>query len=320
MKIFVTGGSGFVGSATLDYLHKSGYRVAGMSRNPAHDNAIQLLGATPVRCDLETISENHLLGYDVVIHTAAFLGEWGNYEAFYAVNVLGTERLLRACKAAGVKKMIHISTEAVLFAGQDLIDIDETYPYPKTPYFYSATKQLAEKAVLKANEIGGLETICLRPRMVWGPGDKTILPLMMAAVKANKFLWIGGGHFKTSTTHIQNLVHAISLAIKSGECGKAYFITDGNDIDLRIFCTRLLATQGLQPSKKSIPKWMARTIAWAVEKVWTVLRLKHRPPITRFGAAIFSSHCTLKTELAKSQLCYQPIISIDEGIAELKTI
>ncbi|MEO7309362.1 MAG: NAD-dependent epimerase/dehydratase family protein [Chitinophagaceae bacterium] len=317
MKIFITGASGFVGGAAAAFLARKGHEVVAMSRSADSDARISLLGAWPVRCSLADTTPAHLQGIDVVVHAAAFVGEWGNYQTYFETNVTGTEKMVAAAKQAGVKKFIHISTESVLFAGQDLINVDESYPYPATPFYYSKTKQLAEKAVIAANEPGIFDTICLRPRMIWGPGDKTILPLMKDAVLRRQFIWINGGAFKTSTTHIDNLTHAIALAIDKGKSGALYFITDDETLVLREFCTRLLATQGVKPVNKSMPKWLVRTVAWLIENTWQLLRIKSRPPVTRLGAAIFSSHCTLNIDNAKKELCYLPAISIAAGLAAM---
>jgi len=317
MKIFITGASGFVGNAAAQFLVEKGHEVYAMSRSQAADNLIEKVGAIPVRCNVENIEAMHFKDCSLLIHAAAFVGEWGNYETYHKINVLGTERLLTEAKKSSVRKFIHISTEAVLFAGQDLVNVDESQPYIDTPFYYAKTKQLAEKAVVQAHKNGEFETICLRPRMIWGPGDKTILPLMKDAVLNNKFMWINHGNYNCSTTYIKNLVHAINLTIENSNLSPIYFITDDETHKLKDFCTRLLQTQSVNPANKSIPKWLARTAAFFIEKAWHLLRLKSRPPITRFGAAIFSAHCTINISKAKKELGYLPVISVAEGLQEL---
>ena len=100
---------------------------------------------------------------------------------------------------------------------------------------------------------GGLETVVVRPRLVWGPGDTTILPELAALVRSGRFAWIGGGHHLTSTTHVDNVVEGLLLAARRGTSGGVWFVTDGPPIAFREFVTRLLATQGLQPPERSVP-------------------------------------------------------------------
>ena len=115
-------------------------------------------------------------GCEYAFHAAASLGDWGRREDFVHGNVTGTENALRACREAGVRRFVHVGTEAALLVGQPLVNADERVPLrPDSKAHYPATKAMAEQAVLDANR-DGFETVVLRPRLVWGPGDTTILP------------------------------------------------------------------------------------------------------------------------------------------------
>ncbi len=111
---------------------------------------------------------------------------------------------------------------------------------------YSSTKARAEQLVVAANK-PGFETVVIRPRLVWGPGDETVLPGFVDAIEAGRFSWVGGGQHLTSTAHIDNVVHGLRLGAEKGLAGEAYFITDGEPIVFREFITRLLATRGVTP-------------------------------------------------------------------------
>ena len=317
MKIFITGASGFVGGAAAIFFAQQGHTVLGMSRSAATDKYIQSLGSIPVRCNLLTVQPADMSGCDVVIHAAAFLGQWDNYQSYFDTNVTGTESILRVAKEAGVKKIIYISTESVLVNGQDLLSVNENYPYPDTPFYYSKTKQLAEIAVRAANLPHQFETVCLRPRMIWGTGDKVLLPLLKEAVLKNKFSWIGGGQYRISTTHIDNLVSAIDLAIRKAPGGSVYFVTDEKISSIKDFCSQLLQTQGIAVTQKSMPKWLVRVAAVLIEKSWRLFNIRSRPPLTRLGAAIFSSHCTIDSSKIRKELGYMPVISVETGMQQL---
>lgn len=215
MQIFITGASGFIGGAIAKSL-STAHDIRAMSRSDQSDDAVRRLGVTPVRCELGSVRPEHLAGCDVVIHCAAFVKQWGTREQFWSANVDGTAHLLYAAKQAGIPRFIFISTEAVLFDGHFLRDLDESMPYPAhTPFLYPETKAATEKIVLAANA-PGLTTISLRPRFVWGPGDNTILPVVKKVVKRGMYMWIDGGRAKTATTHIANVVHAVTLALTRG--------------------------------------------------------------------------------------------------------
>ena len=317
-KIFITGGSGFIGGALITRLAKEHW-VLGMARNPKASEKIKALGGRPLACGLESIEAGLLKEVDVIIHCAAYVEPWGRYDDFYHVNVEGTQRLLEMAKKAGVKRFIHVSTESVLFYGQDMIDIDENYPYPEnSPFPYSDTKRLAEQLVLRANEPGKFETIALRPRMVWGPGDETILANLIEMVDKGRFRWIDGGDYLTSSCHVANFVEATVLAMDKGKSGEAYFIVDKETSVMREFLTDLLATAGRVPASKNLPGKLVRMVAWCFEAVYKLFRIRQKPPVTRFSAAIMSSHCTIDSDKAFLDLGYRPVMTVEEGMLQLK--
>lgn len=317
MRVFITGASGFVGGATVPHLVEAGHEVVAMSRRDASDAAIEAAGAEPVRCSLQDVTSADIGEVDVVIHGAAFVEDWGPPQAWHEINVDGTRRLLEASREAGAKRFVHIGTEAALVRGQDLDGVDETYPLaPDSPYPYCATKAKAEALVREAND-DDFETIVLRPRLIWGPGDTTLLPEIVRMVETGQWRWIDGGRARTSTTHIDNLVHAIDLALTEGTPGEAYFILDDGEVTMREMITRMAATRDVTLPDRSIPGWVASAFAWTAETLWRALGRKSRPPVTRHGAMVMARTCVLSDAKARAELGYAPVVSRDEGLAAL---
>jgi hypothetical protein len=317
MKIFVTGASGFVGGAAATAL-APGHEVVAMARSERSADRVRATGATPVTCELGRVAPEHLAGCDAVVHAAAFVESWGTRDDFWTANVEGTQQLLDVAKRSGVRRFVHIGTEAVLFAGQDMHDIDETYPYPAhTPFLYSETKAEAERRVLAANG-PTFTTISLRPRFIWGPGDLTILEATKEMVADGRYMWIDGGQARTSTVHIHNVVRAIELALEHGTGGEAYFITDDEVHTFRDFMTRYAATAGIDLPARNLPGWAARALATVLETVWRTLGLGGQPPLTRFVACLMSSECTLRIDKARHDLGYAPVVSVDAGLEALR--
>lgn len=317
MKLFITGASGFIGGAIAKALSPS-YAVRAMARSEDSARKIKALGAVPVICDLTTVTEGDLQGTDIVIHAAARAEDWGAYEAFFKSNVIGTRHLLDVARRAGVKRFIHIGTEAALFRGQDLIDVDESMPCAlDSPFPYAQTKALAEQAVLEANQ-AGFETLSIRPRMVWGPEDQSILPAICEMIDKGSFVWINQGQAETSTTHIDNVVHAVTLALSKGQPGEAYFVSDAEVSRLKPFFSQLIATAGVEVPDKSLPAWLLQPVAWLVDRIWRLFNLKSKPPITLMAVAMMRCNCTLNIDKARAELGYQPVMSVAEGMQQLQ--
>ncbi len=320
MKIFITGASGFVGGAYLK-AHAKDHQITAMSRSEKSDAAIKALGAAPMRAALGEVKTEQLKGFDAVVHCAAYVEEWGPWADYWRVNVDGTKELLVAAKGADVRRFVHIGTEAALFYGQHMRNVDEHYPLAlNSPYPYSRTKAHAEKAVREANDPdAGFTTIVVRPRLVWGEGDQTILPAVKAMVDKGQYAWIDGGRAKTSTTYIGNLVHAMNLALTKGEGGQAYFVLDdGGPVVFREFMTKMLAAAGIDPGNRSVPGWLVRAIAYVGETAYRALNLKSKPPLTRFTANIMSRDCILTDAKARKEMAYAPPFTVEQGLAALK--
>jgi nucleoside-diphosphate-sugar epimerase len=316
MRIFVTGASGFIGGAIARRL-AAGHEVLAMSRSAASDDAVKRLGAEPVRADLATLAPGALPPFDAAIHCAAWVEAWGRREDFWDANVRGTERVLAAARAAGARRFVHMSTEAVLWHGQHLRDVDESEPYPRrTPYLYAETKAEAERRVVAANA-PDFTTIVLRPRFVWGPGDRTLVPEIRAMAERGAFVWLDGGRARTSTTHVANLAYASELALTKGRGGEVYFVTDGVTTDFRSFVTRMLRAHGVELPERSLPGWLVRPAAAALEGVWRALRLAGPPPLTRHAVDLLCCDCTLRDDKARAELGYRPVIGVEEGLAAL---
>ena len=303
----------------MERLRSEGVEVRALARSKRAAARVRELGAEPVSGDLDDPDSLRAgaKGCDVAFHAAAKVGDWGDPGDFERLNVRGTQSVIDACRAAGVRRLVHVGTEAALMAGQPLVNVDETAPLrPDSPALYSSSKARAEELVRRANG-EGLETVVVRPRFVWGRGDTTLLPALTEMVRSGRFRWVGGGRQLTATTHVDNTVEGLWLAATKAPAGGVYFVTDGEPVVFREFLTRMLGTQGVEIPDKSVPPGVAGAAARASERIWRLLKRKGNPPLTRFAVWVSSQECTIDISRAERELGYRPVRSREEGLAEL---
>ncbi len=318
---FVTGGSGFVGRRLIGRLVGDGVRVRALARSDAAAATVAEAGGEPVAGDL--LDRDALRagaeGCEVTFHAAASVSQWGPWEEFERLNVGGTRAALETSRDAGVRCFVHVGTEAALMAGQPLVHVDETAPLrPDSPVPYPATKALAEQAVRAASS-DGFETVVVRPRLVWGPGDTTVLPVLLELIERGRFSWVGGGRHLTSTAHVDNVAEGLVLGARHGADGEAYFVTDGDPVEFRRFVTDYVGTQGVVPPGRNMPAPVARAAARAAEATWRALRRPGDPPLTKLAVWNSSLECTIDISKARRELGYAPRVGYDEGMAALRT-
>jgi nucleoside-diphosphate-sugar epimerase len=322
MNVLVTGGSGFLGGAVVRRLVARGDGVASLSRH--RDPWLDSLDVYQYRGD---IADPHLLeeavrGRDVVFHTAARAGIAGRYRDYYRANVLGTENVLAACRRHGVARLVYTSSPSVVFEGRDMEGVDESVPYPAHyEAAYPQTKALAEQKVRAANG-PELATVCLRPHLIWGPGDNHLVPRLLARARAGRLRRIGRQNKLIDSVYIDNAADAHVRAadrLRPGSpvAGKVYFITNGEPMPLWDLVNGILHAAGLPPVTRSIPVGAARAAGWLLEKVYALLPGGPEPPMTRFLARELTTAHWFNIGAARRDLGYEPAVSIAEGLRRL---
>jgi nucleoside-diphosphate-sugar epimerase len=317
---FVTGGSGFVGSALIRRLAGDGWTVRALARSDSSAGAVEDAGATAVRGDLNDRAalREGTQGAEYVFHAAAKVEDFGPDEEFERVTVQGTRDVLDAARESGVRRFVHVGTEAALMAGKPLVNVDETAQLrPDSPSPYPWSKAKAEQAVRDANA-PGFETVVIRPRFVWGHGDTVLLPRLTQMVKSGQFAWIGGGRQMTATAHIDNVVEGLVRGAENGRPGGVYFVIDDGAVVFRDFVSDMLRTQGVEPPTRSVPAGVAVPLAGVLERIWKLLRRPGQPPLTRFAAWVSSQECTIDGSRARDELGYRPVKTREQGLEELR--
>jgi len=325
MKILVTGGGGFLGQVLCRGLRDRGHEV--VSFNRGRYDALDRLGVAQVQGDL---AERDAViaaaaGCEAIFHNAAKAGAWGSYESYHLANVVGTQNVIDACRAHGIGRLVYTSTPSVTHRKTHPVEggTADTVPYGdhlKAPY--AATKQVAEKLVIAAND-AALATVSLRPRLIWGVGDNQLLPRLVERAKAGRLRFVGDGNNRIDTTYVDNAAQAHFDAFEhlrpGAACaGRAYFVSNGEPRTVREIVNGLLDAAGAPLVDKTIPFGVAYAAGVVCEGLWHALPLKGEPPMTRFLAEQLSTTHWYDMAPARRDFGYVPAVSIHEGLTRLK--
>ena len=329
--VFITGASGFIGGKIAERLLREGRKVKVLARRPLPD--LEKLGAVIIPGDLENPAalRQGCEGAATVFHVAGRVGVWGPADEFFKINVEGTRNVITACRAAGVRRLVYTSSPSVVYHGGDLAGVDESAPLcTAAPCAYPTSKAAAERLVTAANS-PELATVSLRPHLVWGPGDKNVVPRVLTLAKKGRLKIIGSGRNKVDVTHITNVVDAHLLAelalgksqvsdLKSqmpAAAGRAYFITNGEPVVLWDWINQLLRGVGSPEITKHISLSAAYAAGGVLEALWRILPLKGEPPMTRFVAKEMATDHWFDISAARRDLGYNPRVTMAAGTAEL---
>lgn len=318
MKALVTGGGGFVGGYVVDRLLARGYEVRSFGR--LQQPKLEERGVE-VRCgDLADADAVKAAcdGMDVVFHVAARAGVWGSWLSYYRPNVVGTRNVVAGSQACGVRRLIYTSTPSVVFNRKAIRGGNETMPYGRRWLcHYAHTKAIAEKEVLAANS-DTLSVVALRPHLVFGPGDPHLLPRVIDSARSGQLKIVGNGRNKVDVSYVSDVADAHVNALDALEvgmgAGRAYFISQGEPVELWPWLNSILKSLGYAPLTRKVRLPLAYGAGAACEFLWPMLKRRDEPPMTRFVAIELAKDHYFSIGAAKQDLGYVAKIPMEEAV------
>ncbi|MCF6443739.1 NAD(P)-dependent oxidoreductase [Nereida sp. MMG025] len=318
-RVLVTGATGFLGGACLRKLRARGYDVVATGRNPKLCAALKVEGITTICADLGDAKPQELaaaLGAEritAVLHCAGLSAPFGRLSAFMTSNVSATRTLLAASKAVGVGRFVYVSSPTVGFAFRDCLNQSEDMPRPRPVNYYAKTKAIAENLVLDAADVG---PVVLRPRGLYGQGERTLLPRMLRAAQAGPLPVFRDGVACMDLTHIDDAVDACVAALGAGDQAEGEIINvSGGDVrGVREIVDRACAKMEFAPRWRKAPLRPALALAGLLERAALLRATPAEPRVTRYSIGLFAYAQSLNLEKAACLLQWHPRIDFDEGL------
>ena len=322
--ILITGATSGLGRNAVDDLLMRGIRFRATGRDPVRLAELRARGVDAMAADLSMLDapKARALLNDVttVWHCAALSAPWGPAAAFEAANVTATRRLAEAAMALHVPRFVHISTPSIYFDYRSHHDIDEGFRAPRPVNAYAASKLRAERYLRgMARRSTRTQFVMLRPRALFGPHDRVLLPRLLALLRARRGVLPlpDGGRAAMDITYVGNVVQAMHLAgTRQGLAnGAAYNITNQQPTTLPDVLNALLVQEmGLHCEVRAVPYRLMDAAARFAE-AWGHLS-RREPPITRYGVGALHYEMTLSPRRAREELGYFPTIDLQQGIVQ----
>ena len=315
--IFITGATGLVGSHAAEEALRRGHRVRALVRPTSNTRWLDEWGVEKVSGDLEDAQalQRGISGADWVFNCAAKVGDWGTLEEFRRLNVAALRLLLEAATAAGIERLVHVSSLGV-YEGREHYGTDETVP-PAADSLdaYTRSKTEAEALVLEYHRERGLPAVIVRPGFIYGERDRTVLPKLLVNLRRGTFVYFGSGTQALNCIYVKNLVHGIFLAAQSPRAsGEVFNLTDGEPVSKRRFVGRVAELAGIRPPSRHIPLGLARFLATIVEGAAKLRGAKNPPLINKARYKFLGLNLDYSIEKARTVLGYEPPYTFDEAI------
>ena len=264
MKVFVTGGTGFIGGTVVGQLRERGDEVVCLVRSPEKAAKLTALGAQLVNGDLSDAEamRTGMEGCDAVVHAAAMYKVGipaKEHPAMWGANVAGTERVMKAALEAKIPKVVYVSTCGV-FGNTHQRVVDETYEHPGKEFtsYYEETKLEAHRIVKRMME-DGLPAVIVQPGGVYGPDDTSQVADLLQEFFAGKLPLLPFPEFGICMTHVEDIAGGILLALDKGRVGETYVLS-GPVTTMREAVETVAAVSGRKAPKRAMPTALMKAL------------------------------------------------------------
>lgn len=316
-RIVVTGAGGFLGGCLVRRLAAAGHEVTALGRSASLAGSFDDKRIASGVCDLSDSASLSLLdvpgGIDAVVHCAGLSSNWGPRRDFQRHNVMATANLLDQVRKWEAPHFVYVSSSSVYFRFRDQLDVSEDLPLPAPVNDYAWSKVAAEKLVQSARDVA---TTIVRPRGIYGRGDKALLPRLLRAAAAGPIPSFDRGRTVIDLTHVEDVAAAISCILdRPGKAaGAIYNVSGGEAVSIRDIITRSAAFAGIAVRWREVPWPLAYAAIRAIEGFHRAFRPDVEPRVTAYSAGLLAFSQTLDLSAIHRAIGWRPKISFDEGL------
>ena len=301
MKILVTGATGLIGAALCPVLEQQGHHVVRAVRRPTGQNDIEV-GDIGERASWHDVLKP---GFDVVVHLAGAVPEEHpdspeQKNRFHRTNTLGTRNLARDCASSGVSRFVYLSSVKVLGEGKK--EPYQTNDIPEPSDAYAISKLQAEQFLLEISKGSSMDTVIIRPPLVYGPGVRGNFSRLIRAIDQRRPLPLGAIQNQRSLIYLGNLIDVIRRCIDHpGAAGKIFLVSDNDDVSTPELIRRMAAALHRTPFLLPVPpSWMR----------FTSVFLAKRAAIDRLLGSLY-----VDPSLVQQAINWAPPYTMQEGLA-----
>ena len=315
-EILITGGNGFVGRHVVSALLERGDSVRVLALPAEDTSTLEEWGVAVHRGDIRRPDSlaGPMAGVDRVLHLAALMDVWRPMEEYRAVNVSGTENVCRAALAAGVSRVVHMSSSSVygMALGRPA---DESFPLSPFPDPYPVTKAAADMAVQRMIARDHLPAVIVRPDQIFGPGDRMHFGRMADRLRAGPGVIVGSGDNALPLVYVSDVVQGLVLALDHERAvGRVYNIGNDRPLSQKQFLHAIARAIGARPPRLHVPYHALYAAGYVAEQLAIPTRSRARPPITRLGVAFLGTHNRYAIGRARCELGYEPRVDLRDAV------
>lgn len=322
MSVFLTGGTGLIGSHVAERLIRDGHQVRALVRPDGDAGFLRRLGAEIWPGDVTRPDSlaSALDGCEGLVHAAAIVVARASEEAYRRVNIGGTEAMLETAARAGVRRAVHVSSVAVYGGPRALArgSIDETAPtddpLPAGEY-YARSKRESEAVAWRYAADSPVEVVVVRPDVVYGERDRAVIPRLVRYLDRSIAFTVGEGDRTLPVVYAGNVADGIARALVTrGAAGRAYNLANDFPVTQRRFFELVAAALGRRPHFVALPYRLADVAAALAEAIARIPGRGPAPALNRRRVAFLGLGNPFVSERARSELGWSPSVDHSEGV------